>query len=292
MAKLSPMPPIDISIDILNQWGTRWLMDTNQEAEELLNNQIDSLVERLTTEELTTKKTASLERKIQTLEAKQRKGFGKKPNSFDRQQSMNFASFIDMAFGKSLATMLGDIDIVTPSATSLLPEHSDCVEVGPVRIIGGIRPQNYDAAYRPDGPRVVFDSKTLNEADSIRKNWQNMVNDLATEASTVHTRFPYAIVSFMILLPKPALEAKQEHDIIRTLERLATRRSVIDQHHLAEAISLVIWDPETGEICDSVPPPDSILRIENLHQVIEPIYHERYKGLPPHDVDIGDEEGI
>ena len=110
-----------------------------------------------------------------------------------------------------------------------------------------------------------------------------MVNDLGTEATTVHTRFPYSIVAFMVVLPKPALEAKQEHDIIRTLERLATRRHVLDQPHLAEAISLVVWDPDTGQICPDVPPQNSILRIENLPNMVEPIYYERYKGLPPHD---------
>jgi len=51
--------------------------------------------------------------------------------------------------------------------------------LGKARIVGGIRPQNYDAAYRPDGPRVVYDSKTRNDRKSIGKNWQNMVNDLA-----------------------------------------------------------------------------------------------------------------
>ena len=199
-------------------------------------------------------------------------GTGKQENAFDRQQSVNFASFLDMAFGRSLSSMLGGIPIVTPNARALIPSVADCVEVGPVRVIGGIRPQNYDVAYRPDGPR-----------NSIRKNWQNMVNDLGTEATTVHTRFPYSLVVFMVVLPKPALDDKQQHDIIRTLERLATRKNVIDQPHLAEAISRVIWEPETGNICNNVPPPDSILRIENLHRIVEPIYYERYKGLPPHD---------
>lgn len=289
MAKLSNMPRIEVSTEELQRWGSKWLLNTNVDVEELTIEEIESLTLELDDNPAAARRR-SIQNKITKLQTKIDKGFTKKPNSFDRKQSMNFASFIDMAFGQALAQMLGNIDIVTPSPTSLLPENSDCVEVGPVRIIGGIRPQNYDAAYRPDGPRVVFDSKTLNEADSIRKNWQNMVNDLATEASTVHTRFPYAIVSFMILLPKPALEAKQEHDIIRTLERLGTRRSVIDQHHLAEAISLVVWDPETGEVCNDVPHPDSILRIERLHEIIEPIYYERYKGLPPHDVEIGEEE--
>ena len=104
---------------------------------------------------------------------------------------MEFGRVFDAAFGQALALMLGNIPVVKPNANALTPSQPDCVEVGTTRVIGGIRPQNYDAAYRPDGPRVVFDSKTLNDMGSIRKNWQNMINDLASEAATVHIRFPF-----------------------------------------------------------------------------------------------------
>jgi len=30
--------------------------------------------------------------------------------------------------------------------------------------------------YRPDGIRFAFDSKTLNDQESIAKNWQNMIS--------------------------------------------------------------------------------------------------------------------
>lgn len=210
-------------------------------------------------------------------------GKTKAKNAFDRQQSVNFASFVDREFANALAKMLGDIPVLSPNARALLPTEPDCVEVGPVRIIGGIRPQNFDAAYRPDGPRVVFDSKSLNDAKSVGKNWQNMVNDLATEAATVHTRFPYAVVTFMVLIPKPALMPKQEMDLVRTLERLGTRRDVLDQAHLAEAISFIVWHPETGEIDDSIPARESNLRLEKFSDALYPHYLERYKGLPPHD---------
>lgn len=210
---------------------------------------------------------------------------GKAKNSecFDKQQSVNFASFIDMEFARCLSEMLGGIPIERPNSNALLPSGHDCVEIGAVRIIGGIRPQNFDAAYRPDGPRVVFDSKTLNDLTSVGKNWQNMVNDLATEAATVHTRFPYAIVAFLVLIPKRALGPKQEADIIRTLERLGSRRDVLDQDHLAEALSLIIWNPETGEIDGLVPPPESNIRVEKFSETLYPHYLSRYKGLPPHD---------
>lgn len=209
-------------------------------------------------------------------------GKAKQPQCFDRQQSVNFAAFIDKAFGRSLAEMLGGIPVERPDSNSLIPPLPNCVEVGSVRIIGGIRPQNFDAAYRPDGPRVVFDSKTLNDLKSVGKNWQNMINDLATEAATIHTRFPYAVVAFMVVIPKPALASKQEADIIRTLERLGSRRDILDQTHLAEVLSLLIWDPETGEIDPAVPPEQSTLRVEKFSGILYPHYVSRYKGLPPH----------
>jgi hypothetical protein len=209
-------------------------------------------------------------------------GRAKARNCFDRQQSVNFASFIDHAFAKSLAAMLGGIEVVGASPGSLFPPQADCVEVGAVRVIGGVRPQNFDAAYRPDGPRVVFDSKTLNDRKSVGKNWQNMVNDLATQAATVHTRFPYAVVAFLVAIPLPALAEKQKNDIARTLERLGSRKDVLDQVHLAEALSLVIWDPERGSVDRAVPAPESPLRIEKLSETLFPHYLQRYKGLPPH----------
>lgn len=217
-------------------------------------------------------------------------GNEKKVNAFDRKQSVNFASFIDRSFGESLSVALGGIDVVTPSGNSLLPAFPDCVEVGTVRIIGGVRPQNFDAAYRPDGPRVVFDSKTLNDAKSIAKNWQNMINDLATEAATVHTRFPYAVVAFVVVIPKSAIGSRQEVDIIRTLERLGNRKDVLDQAHLAEAIALVLWEPETGVISDISPVSTSNLRIERFSDTLFPHYLERYKGLPPHNVEGGNND--
>ncbi len=87
--------------------------------------------------------------------------------AFARDESVQFATMFDRAFGKALSVFLGGIPVVPPAGDSLLPPQADCVEVGATRIVGGIRPQNYDAAYRPDGPRVVLDSKSLNDRKSI-----------------------------------------------------------------------------------------------------------------------------
>lgn len=243
MASLQAMPPISIDGTELKKWGTIWLGTVGSNAT------------------------------------------SKRVNRFDRKQSMDFGKqIIDPAFAKAFAEMLGDIPVEEPvNNRSLLPPSPDCVEIGDTRVIGGVRPQNFDIAYRPDGLRIAYDSKTLNDFDSIKKNWQNMINDVATEATTVHTRFPYAIVCFVVVIPKPALDTSQEYDIIRTLERLAARRGVQNQSHLAEAITLIIWEPATGTIDPNVPAPGSFLRIESFPDIVSNIYIERYKGLPPHD---------
>jgi len=213
----------------------------------------------------------------------------KKPNCFDKKQGMDFGeTFIDPAFATPLSTMLGGIPIVPihkPSPSNpgpLNPPMPDCVELGPTRVIGGVRPQYFDTVYRPDGLRIAYDSKTLNDTDSVNKNWQNMVNDLATEATTVHTRFPFALVVFLVFIPRPALNPSQQRDIINTLERISGRKKPQDPNHLAEAISLVVWDPSTGTIDKTVPGTTSILDIDLLSQTIYSVYSERYKGLPPH----------
>lgn len=248
MATLTNMPQIVIDPTALAQWGGVWLGTTGS----------------------TTKAGAATT---------------KEANCFDRKQSMDFGkTVIDPPFAASLATMLGGIPVRVPvNSEALLPPISDCVEIGDTRIIGGVRPQNFDVAYRPDGVRLAYDSKTLNDKESVKKNWQNMINDLATEATTVHTRFPYALVCFVVVIPRPALMPSQEFDILRTLERLGARKNVLDQNHLAEAISLIIWDPATGTIDNTVPNTNSNLRLDKLSDTISDLYLQRYKGLPPHD---------
>jgi hypothetical protein len=199
--------------------------------------------------------------------------------------SAQLGNLFDKRVGEALSSMLGGITIVTPNMNSLIPEQPDCVEVGPCRIIGGIRPQNFDVGYRPDGVRFAYDSKTLNDEKSVQKNYQNMINDLGTEATTVHTRFPYAVVAFTVVVPSPCLNSPQKEALTQTLERLSLRASPVDIMHKAEAISLVVWQPRNGTVDPLWPPPDSSLRIEVFSAQIETAYTSRYKGLPPHNVE-------
>lgn len=251
MGTLKEMPPIVLDTAKLQQWGATWLGVERSPAK---------------------KPKAGVEPRP------------KNSNCFDKKQGMDFGAVFDEAFGDALSKMLGNT-VAKPKDNSLLPPAPDVVEVGKTRVVGGIRPQNYDAAYRPDGPRVVYDSKTLNDAKSIPKNWQNMINDLATEASTVHTRFPYCIACFIVAVPRPALQPAQEQALIRTLSRLGSRDDELDQHHLAEAIALVIWNPEDGTIDQKSPPLESGLRLETMHKRIYQAYTDRYRNLPPHETE-------
>lgn len=198
------------------------------------------------------------------------------------QSSGQLGVLFDRAVGTALSALLGSIPIVAPSPNSLTPPLADCVEVGPVRIIGGVRPQNFDVGYRPDGVRFAFDSKTLNDSDSIGKNWQNMINDLATEATTVHSRFPHAVVAFMVIYPEPCVSTSQRSATTETLERLARRVNVDGPDYMAEAISLVLWNPADGSIDPTIPDRSSPLRIERFSEQVEAADTSRYKGLPPH----------
>jgi hypothetical protein len=203
------------------------------------------------------------------------------PNS-----SMQLGNAIDSVVASALATMLGGISVVKASQkkkTQLYPPDPDCVETAPVTVVGGIRKQNYDVVYRPDGVRFAFDSKTLNDAKSVGKNWQNMVNDLATEAATIHTRFPIAVVAFLVLIPLPAVGNSLD-PITWRLDGLAARA---DQHgpaHVAEAMCFALWDPTTCNTSTTIPNANEHpnLRIENFGTQIAEAYRLRYAGSPPH----------
>lgn len=200
--------------------------------------------------------------------------------------SIQLGNFVDEKVADALATMLGGITVRTVSArsaTPLYPPEADCVERGEVAIVGGIRKQQFDVAYRPDGVRFAFDSKTLNDADSVGKNWQNMVNDLATEAATVHTRFPMAVVAFVVLIPEPAAGTALD-PITWRLDGLGGRADEHGPDHVAEAMCLALWDPATGAVSTALPDPAAHpkLRIESFSAQIEEAYRTRYAGTPPH----------
>lgn len=207
-------------------------------------------------------------------------------HELEKKQGMDLSDALAGAIAPQLAEFLGGIPIIAGKLRQLQPrpEHlgQDVVELKDLLVVGGVRPQHFDVGYRPDGTRIVIDVKTLNKTESVGKNYPNMINDLTAEATTVHTRFPYAIVAFLVAVPAPCLEPNQARGLIRRLEGLGRRDATDGGPQLAEAIAFVVWDPETGAILTDLPPPDSPIRIEKFSARIERIYVERYDGAAPH----------
>jgi len=198
---------------------------------------------------------------------------------------------IDTVFADALATFLGGINVLEASQSrkpgfALHPPEPDCVEYGHVTVAGGARTQRFDVAYRPDGPRIAFDNKTLNGEGSWGKNWNNMINDLVAEATTVHHRYPDTVVAFFILAPTPILrKGSRLEDACKQMTRIGGRvQPQLENLHLAEAISLALWEPSTGAISTTEPDPARFpeIRIERFAETVEIRYRERFKYAPPH----------
>ena len=175
-----------------------------------------------------------------------------KDSELPKTQGELVGKLCDETVGSALATMLGGISVEKPKMDSLLPAGPDCVEVGPTRVIGGIRPQNFDVAYRPDGVRFAYDSKTLNGQESVAKNYQNMINDLGAEATTVHARFASAIVAFIVAVPEPCL-GNHGRNLIAALTRLCGYISSIFENQLCPLpqISLTRPNLSRSDFCSS-----------------------------------------
>jgi|ERR1044071_6609855 hypothetical protein len=201
----------------------------------------------------------------------------KQPFRFDKKQGMDFAAFFDQGFAEAFAAM---VDVPVRSRKE---KNTNCVELGDVLVVGPGIKQNYDVGYGPNGrgPRMVFDSKTLNDRTSIGKNWRHMYHVLNGESAIVHDSYPYCLSSYIVVVPTPALDLTQQRDIISALRRLGIRQHRDDALHLAEAVALVIWNPYDGSINQDIPIEPN-LRLDTLSQRIYRIYADRYGDTPPH----------
>ncbi|WP_207801671.1 hypothetical protein [Mycobacterium uberis] len=161
---------------------------------------------------------------------------GSSARNSPKKDEMDSGTLIDVTVRGALSMMLSNIPVAVPTASQLQPSQPDYVEVGSVQIVGDVWPQNFDVGYQPDGARITFDSKTLNNHDSVEKNWQDTLNDLATEA----TQFPSAVVGFAVAIPTTCLAPRaQTNTIIGTSAWLGSRKLVNKPDHRAKTMSLV-----------------------------------------------------
>jgi len=189
-------------------------------------------------------------------------------------------------------------------------------EVGERPVSGALRPVNADVSeiHPLDGLRLAVELKPVNLAVG-RAIW-NRFGDIRTFAVNLHLRFPFAVVGGVLVIPTyeliksagrrseaggtaeteeleldiaeetgdvqtPALNRKAtKHLIERAINRLVRaggRERDSDAPHLLEAIAVVVYDPDTGQADQTLPPPGCGLRWNEFVNDLVRTYEARFE---------------
>lgn len=162
--------------------------------------------------------------------------------------------------------------------------------VGEHRVAGALRTVRADVSeYHPlDGLRLAVEVKPVNLAVG-RALW-NRFGDIRAFAVNLHLKFPFAVVGGVLVIPTYEVTAKGSqkpttHLIERTVSRLVRagrRRNESDAAHLLEAIAVVVYDPQAGELDTRIPREGSGLRWQEFIETLAEAYDTRFgEGTAP-----------
>ena len=137
-----------------------------------------------------------------------------------------------------------------------------------------------------DGLRLAIEIKPINLAVG-RAIW-NRFGDIRTFAVNLHLKFPFAVVGGILTVPtkeraKDGTFSSTAHLIQRAVNRLMRaggRRNEGEASHLLEAVAVVVYDPETGDIDANTPPPGSGLRWDEFVSLLAQAYDSRFGDGP------------
>jgi hypothetical protein len=182
-------------------------------------------------------------------------------------------------------------------------------------VSGALRTVNADVSelHELDGLRLAIELKPVNLAVG-RAIW-NRFGDIRTFAVNLHLRFPFAVVGGVLVIPTYELKksskdeeeadteeleeleldvAEEEGDVAATagtrkdttalirravnrLVRAGGRERDSDAPHLLEAISVVVYDPDTGQLHPDLPPPGCRLRWDEFVDDLVKSYEARFE---------------
>jgi hypothetical protein len=162
-----------------------------------------------------------------------------------------------------------------------------------ITVIGGFRRQQIDVvgggvqtftwsgrgrrviALPFDGIRIAIEAKSLNTRESIGKNYNNMIMDIAATALNIHMRYPMACVGIVVAL---SADANRNHvdAIVQVLESLNERTKADEPFHLYESCGLFLYDCATETANREVPAPTSSVHMDQFIQRIVDVYRLRY----------------
>lgn len=184
---------------------------------------------------------------------------------------------VQLRLGDALGTHLAhEIEQRHPELTDLL--------VGEHKVHGALRTANSDvtSVEITDGVRLAVEIKPVYLAVG-RAIW-NRFGDVRSFAVNIHLKFPFAIVGGV--MPIPTYEWNDDgtkkstvhlvERLIRRFELIGGRTSDGDPPHAIEATTVLLFDPDTAELSDQIPGPDSPLRIERFAQTIVDLYEGRF----------------
>lgn len=153
------------------------------------------------------------------------------------------------------------------------------------KVAGALRTVQADVSesHRLDGLRLAVEIKPVNLAVG-RAIW-NRFGDIRTFAVNIHLKFPFAVVGGVLAVPSyeqmPNGRKKTTLPLIeRAVERLRRaggRESEAGAPHLLEAIGVLVYDPDTSQLDDSMPPHGSGLRWDEFVQTLAETYQVRFE---------------
>ena len=152
-------------------------------------------------------------------------------------------------------------------------------------VAGGLRSVNLDVVEQHplDGLRLAVEIKPVHLAVG-RAIW-NRFGDIRTVAVNLHLKFPFAVVGGLMTVPTYELTGSGNKKDTRPLITRATerfvragdRRTEAAAPHLLEAVGLVVFDPDSGEVSPDLPPRTSGLRYDDFLTELAAAYDARFE---------------
>lgn len=205
-------------------------------------------------------------------------------------QYIRQASQIGSAQGKTvqirLSNGLSNVTLASLRAKGLSLEGA---VAGERTVGGGLRSVKADVSEitETDGLKLAVEIKPVHLAVG-RAVW-NRFGDIRTFAVNVHLKFPFAVVGGILTLPTTERVQSGRDDgwkpttrlierAIGRFKRAGGRQTEGDASHLLEAIAVVVFDRESGEVDPRLPAVGSGLRWQDFIDQMAETYEARFGG--------------
>jgi len=179
-----------------------------------------------------------------------------------RKEVTGLSSLLAHAIGREIREALPDADLV----------------VGHRYFGGEIRRHHLDnfVANEHYGLQMGIDVKGLNNASSVRKNWNNRVGDFHELATNHHGHAPKAVLGGVLCVPFEGVPASVLKNLEKSMANLTGRRVVANAHNLLEVAALIVISKKDRKILTEIPDPNGPLRVEKFATALADVFNSRW----------------